>query len=245
MARDIMEVLAEWPQIARTERGAMVRTSCVFPSGSLLTVSVQPAIDGWIVSDEGAAAWEAEAGGHNVEDAMRGLKSRLTRQGLRVENGKIYSERVSASELPFMVAYLATATLDAARWLSGRARRSPKHDLTHELRQFLRQEFPDFLLTEPLSLLGSTEKSYTFSNVLRLPNRQRLLLDPVVRQDSSIKSRVVANIDVEKAKHANVIQRLVYDDDEDWTQPELALLAVAAPTVPFSQVGGVIRNLAA
>ena len=122
MARDVMEVLAEWPQLVRTEHGALVRTSCIMPSGSLLSVSVQPAIDGWIVCDEGSAIWEAEAGGRSADDASTGLKSKLTKIGLKLENGKIYSGRVSSSELPYMVAYVATATLDAARWLRGRVK---------------------------------------------------------------------------------------------------------------------------
>jgi len=124
-----MEVLASWPQVAQTERGAFVRTSCIFPSGSLLSVSVQPAIDGWIVSDEGSASWEASSGGGDIDSALNGLKTVLSNKGLKLENGKIYSQRVSSNELPFMVAYLATASLDAARWLSGKIEKSKRPSL--------------------------------------------------------------------------------------------------------------------
>lgn len=245
MGRDVMEVLAEWPHIVRTERGALVRTSCVLPSGSLLNVSVQPAIDGWIVSDEGSAAWEAESGGHSVADAMPGLKKKLSQQGLRLENGKIFSGRVSSSELPFMVAYLATAALDASVWLGRRAARPERQDLAARLRAHLKKEFPDLVMPEPLTILGDTDKKYTFANVLSLPNKTRVILDPVLRQDSSIKSRIVANIDVARARHKNIIQRIVYDDGDEWSQPELALLAVGAPTVPYSEIDGVVRRMVA
>lgn len=166
MAEDIMEVLAEWPQVARTERGAFVRTSCMFPSGSLLSVSIQPAKDGWIVSDEGSAAWEAGASGKDVDIALRGLKNLLLQKGLKLEGSKIYSQRVSSSELPFMVAYLATASLDAAKWLAGKVEKQRAETIIETLPRHLREVFPDLVMPEPLSLRGDTDKDYTFRNVL-------------------------------------------------------------------------------
>jgi len=178
------------------ERGAFVRTTCILPSGSLLSVSVQPAIDGWIVSDEGSAAWEASSSGRDVDDALAGLRSILAQKGLNLQNGKIYSPGVSSGELPYMVAYLATAALDASRWLTSKAAKAKSETIVDALPRHLRMKFPDFVMPEPLSLLGDTDKAYTFRNVLLLPDRRRLILDPVLRQDSAIKSRIVANIDV-------------------------------------------------
>ena len=240
-----MEVIADWPQVSRTERGAFVRTSCVLPSGSLLQVSIQPAIDGWIVSDEGSATWEASSNGRDIEKSLRGLKSFLSHKGLKYSNGKIYSARVSSNELPYMVAYLATATLDASRWLIGRADQPKMETLVDQLPRYLQSKFPDLLLPEALSVRGDTDKDYVFKNVLLLPSRKKLILDPVIRQDSSIKSRIVANIDVSRANHKDLIQHIVYDDTEDWTQSELALLTVGAPTIAYSNVGEVVERLAA
>lgn len=245
MVQDVMEVLAEWPQIMRTERGALVRTSCILPSGSLLAVSIQPVIDGWIVCDEGSAVWDAESGGRTVEHAIRGLKARLSGQGLKLENGKIYSSRVGAADLPYMVAYVATATLDAAKWLSGRAKATDRPDISERLPVLLRQEYPQLVAPEPITLRGDTDKAYTFKNVLVLPNRNRLILDPVLHQDGSIKSRVLANLDVSRAKPDKVIQRIVYDDQEDWSQQDLALLQVGAPAVAFTSVREMIDREAA
>ncbi len=245
MARDVMEVLAEWPQLVRTEYGALVRTSCIMPSGYLLSVSVQPVIDGWIVCGEGSAIWEAEAGGRSADDASTGLKSKLTKIGLKLENGKIYSGRVSSSELPYMVAYVATATLDAARWLRGRVKSQKSLTINEKLPRLIRRRFGDLLMPEPLTVAGSTENQYTFRNVLLLPDRRKLSLDPVSNQDSSIKSRVVANLDVARAQHDGLIQRIVYDDEDPWEQHDLALLTVGAPAIALSSVEGVIERMAA
>lgn len=245
MAWDVMDLLAEWPQIIRTERGAMVRTSCVMPSGSLLSVSVQPAIDGWIVSDEGSAFWEAECGGRSAEPNIQGLQSRLSKKGLNVERGKIHSGRVSSAELPYMVAYLATATLDAAIWLSEKVKAIPKENITDSLPLLLRTKYPNLVLPEPLTLTGDTENSYIFKNVLLLPSRNRLILDPVLHQSGSIKSRVIANLDVGLANHDMLIQHIVYDDEDEWSQQELALLQVGAPVVALSSVRKVVDRLVA
>ncbi len=245
MARDIMDVLADWQQFQRTERGASVRTSCIMPSGSLLSVSVQPAIDGWIVSDEGSAVYEATCAGGSIDLAYRGFTSRVSKRGLKVDNGKIFSERVGVSELPYMVAYVATAALDAAIWLSTQAKKSAAPTLEMRLPEFLDQKYPDFRMPEPLSLIGKSSKNYSFKNVLLLPNRDRLILDPVAHSDGSIKSKLVANLDVRQAEHARLHQRIVYDDSEPWDQPELALLSVGAPAVPFSRLGGVVDRMAA
>ena len=243
MARDIMEVLADWPNIQRTERGASVRTSCIMPSGSLLHVSVQPAIDGWIVSDEGSAIYEATGSGKSVERLLRGLKSLLVKRGLMLEQGKIYSERVGVAELPYMVAYVATAALEAATWLIARLGRNRDDDISTRLPIYLSRTYPNLRMTEPLTLLGNSSRQYSFENVLLLPNKMRLILDPVSNHDGSIKSRLVANLDIRRAEHDRVVQRLVYDDDMEWKQADLALLAVGAPTVPFSMLSSVVNRL--
>jgi hypothetical protein len=100
-------------------------------------------------------------------------------------------------------------------------------------------------MPKPLSLTGESSKGYTFDNVLLLPSRERLILDPVTRHDGSIKSRLVANLDVARARHEGVIQRIVYDEDDGWEQQELALLAVGAPTVKISRLAEVVDRMAA
>jgi hypothetical protein len=121
--------------IKRTETSASVRTSCILPSGSLLNVSVQPAVDGWIVCDEGSVVADVESHGFDVAGSLRGLASKLTKLGLNVQGGKIYSNRVSTGDLPYAVAYLATAALDASRWLMAAASKSGKPSVADGLPQ--------------------------------------------------------------------------------------------------------------
>lgn len=240
-----MEVLADMYNLRRTDNSALVRTSCILPSGSLLNVSVQPAIDGWIVCDEGAVVADAIAHGFDVDFSLKGLASRLSREGLRIEKGRIYSERVSPGELPFMVAYLATSAIDASKWLLNNAAKHSRRGVADLLNELVDRRYSELRLHEPLEVFGNSSKRYAFDNVLLLPNRQRLILDPVKKNDGSIKSRLVANLDVAQAHHENLLQRIVYDESENWEQQELALLSVGAPTIKISRVEEVVDRMVA
>jgi len=102
----------------------------------------------------------------------------------------------------------------------------------------------DDRLTHHAAVAGK-RKQHTFANVITLPNSDILIVDPVAPEPSSINARVVANLDVQQAANPRVKQRLVYDDDEEWTPDNLGLLGiVGAPIVPFSQSPGVIRRIA-
>jgi hypothetical protein len=245
MAVDVMEILADWQQFRRTETGASVRTSCILPSGSLLNVSVQPAMDGWIVCDEGSVVADVESHGFDVAGSLRGLASKLTKLGLNVQGGKIYSNRVSTGDLPYAVAYLATSALDASRWLMNAASKSGRPSVADGLRSIVDGRFHDYRMTEPLTLTGKSSKPYSFDNVLLLPSNSRLILDPVTRHDGSIKSRLVANLDVAQAGYDNLVQRIVYDADDGWEQQELALLTVGAPTIKLSRLAEVVERMVA
>lgn len=74
---------------------------------------------------------------------------------------------------------------------------------------------------------------------------RKLIVDPVSNDASSINARVVANLDVKANEDPNIIQRIVYDDEDDWSPADLNLLQVGAIAVPFSRSGEVIERLAA
>jgi hypothetical protein len=245
MVIDVMEVLSDWTNIRRTENGAMVRTSCVLPSGSLLNVSVQPMMDGWIVCDEGSVVADVLAHGFDVDFSLTGLARKLSRQGLKVEKGKIYSGRVISGELPYMVAYLATAALDASKWLMNNSSKHARRGVAERVDEIIDRRYSEIRMPEPLSLMGHSSKRYSFDNVLILPSREKLVLDPVTRHDGAIKSRLVANLDVAQAGHQGLIQRIVYDEDDGWEQQELALLTVGAPIVKLSRLTEVVDRMAA
>jgi hypothetical protein len=77
-----------------------------------------------------------------------------------------------------------------------------------------------------------------------LDGERKLIIDPVSNDPSSINARVVANLDVKATGNPNIIQRIVYDDEDDWSAVDLNLLQVGATAVPFSRAGEVIERIA-
>ena len=77
-----------------------------------------------------------------------------------------------------------------------------------------------------------------------MPHERRLIIDAVTNEPSSINARVVANLDVAATKNPLLEQRIVYDDEDDWTPADLNLLNVGAIAVPFSRSSEVIERIA-
>ena len=240
-----MEILAGWAQFKRIERGALVHTSCLMPSGAQVVVSVIPSMDGWVVSDEGAAIYEARGRGLNVEAKIRGLKSKLAKSGLKYDQGKIYSPRARTGDLPYMVAYVATEALDAARWLVQKSESEKLETVKDTLPILLRKEFPSLIINKPLTVYGKSQRQYKFGTVLSFEKKGKLILDPVARNDYSINNRVVANLDVRAANYPNLMQRLVFDDGQKWSSADLSLLSVGADAVPLSETVDFVKKMAA
>jgi hypothetical protein len=71
-----------------------------------------------------------------------------------------------------------------------------------------------------------------------------LIIDAVAHDASSINARVVANLDIKSVGDPLIDQRIVYDDQEEWTPADLNLLQVGAPAIPFSRSEEVIYRLA-
>jgi hypothetical protein len=95
------------------------------------------------------------------------------------------------------------------------------------------------------AMVPGKRKQHTFANVIVLPGDRRLIVDPVAREPSSINARVVSNLDVAQADNPKIQQRLIYDDQEDWTPQDVGLLGiVGVPVVPFSRSPQVINRIA-
>ena len=76
-------------------------------------------------------------------------------------------------------------------------------------------------------------------------NGSQLVVDAVSKDANSINARVVANLDVKSAEHPKLIQRIVYDDEEDWRADDLTRLQMSCVTLAaFSKSEQVLRRIA-
>ena len=111
------------------------------------------------------------------------------------------------------------------------------------LADFLSKRFDD-RVTHGEFVVGNSNKRHKFANVVSLGGERKLIIDPVSNDASSVNARVVANLDVKAIGNPNLIQRIVYDDGDNWSAADLNLLQVGAVAVPFSRAGEVIERIA-
>lgn len=233
LAADVIRESLNRVLIARaTTDHVRVSTHCMYPSNSTVTVAVRGGTAEFVVSDEGGAIDEIAGSGFRDRISDRQIRSMVKRQGLKVENGVIYSPVVSMESLPAAILLVANASKELADWGIGHLRMTITRDFKEALASLLEKHFHDALKAQ--KIVGHSNKQHNFSNVIFLSNERRLIVDPVINDGSSINARLASNLDVKMAGDPSIDQIIVYDDQQDWASSDLKLLGVAAPTVPFS-----------
>jgi hypothetical protein len=207
-------------------------THCLYPSNATVSVVIKGGLDEFIVSDDGGAIDEIASSGVRDRITDRQIRGMVKRQGLKVENGAIYSPVVSLSALPAAILLVANASKELADWGTSHLRVVVTRDFKLAVSDLLQRHFHDALKTQ--KIVGHSNKPHTFSNVIFLSGDRRLLVDPVINDPSSINARLASNIDVKMANDPKIDQIIVFDDQQEWSSSDLRLLQVAAPTVPFS-----------
>jgi len=230
--------------ITAADDGVLVTTHCMYPSNGLVQVTMRGGGNTVVASDEGGALGEALSAGVPVRDFDRGLTSLVKDQGLKIKDGIIYSPPMPIEAAPLAVLLVANASQEVARWLYDHTKIKRTRDFRAMLSAFLESKF-ESRVDHNAILVGHTTKAHKFANVIALSNERRLIIDPVINDPSSINSRVLANLDIRTLGNPLFIQRIVYDDEDDWSAADLNLLSVGATPVPFSQSSEVIERLAA
>ena len=223
----------------------VVPTHCLYPSRAVVTAFIDSGPRTAVVSDGGGAISEARNLPDKPGKLIQALKKQADYWGLKVGgNGWIYSNSVPIEDVAAMVAVVASASRDAAKALVSLFRGKVQEDWTNELARILRREFGSNVRRE-VKLVGESNKNHNFDFVVRLPSAERLVIDAVKRDAGSMNSAIVHHLDLRQSGTKNLIQRIVYNDQEDWRAADLALLEVGAPPVAFSKAPNVFKRLAA
>jgi hypothetical protein len=246
-APDLMTVvgdgLSELASIKRVDDGIVVTTHCMYPSNGLIRVTVRGGGDTIVASDEGGALGEALSAGIEVKNFDRALSHLVKDHGLRLRESVIYTPRMSLVAAPLAVLLVANASQEISRWMFDHVKIKRTRDFRALLADFLTKRF-DKRVVHNEFVVGHSNKRHKFANVVDLGHERKLIIDPVANEASSINARVVANLDVKAMENPNIVQRIVYDDEDDWSPSDLNLLQVGAIAVPFSRAGEVIERLA-
>ncbi len=185
---------------------------------------------------------EALSAGIEVKDYDRTLSNLIKDQGLKMRNGVIYTPPMPLIASSLSILLVANASQEASRWMYDHVKVKRTRDFKAMLAEFLKKRFEERVHHE--TLVGNSNKAHKFANVIDLGQARKLIIDPVANEASSINARVVANMDVKAIGNPNIVQRIIYDDEEDWSPSDLNLLGAGAIVVPFSCAGAVIERLA-
>jgi hypothetical protein len=234
--------LGDIASITRTDDGVRVTTHCMYPSNGLVQVTLRGGAETVVASDEGGAVGEALSAGIPVKDYM--LVHLIKDQGLSIRKGVICTPQIPIEAVSLGILHVANASQEIAHWLYEHVKIKRTRDFKAMLAEFLALAFHDRVSHNAI-IIGNSNKPHKFANVVSLPNGRRLIVDPAVRDPSSINARIVANLDVKATRDPLLEQRIVYDDEEDWTPADLNLLQVGATVIPFSRSSEVIRRIAA
>jgi hypothetical protein len=234
--------ISEIASIKHIEDGIRVTTHCMYPSNGLVQVTVRAGTSTVVASDEGGAMGEALAAGIPMKDYSRQLEHLVRDQGLFFKRGIIFTPQMPMEAGPLAVLLVANASQEVARWLYDHVKLKRTRNFKELLANFLKKTFYDRV--SPATIVGHSQKPHKFAHVISLPHERRLIIDAVANEPSSINARVVANLDVAATKNPLLEQRIVYDDEEEWTPADLNLLNVGAVAVPFSRSSEVIERIA-
>ena len=241
---DLMELMASWPLITRTENGVMVHTHCLMPSGTTVNVLVQPGTGGVIACDFGAAYKEAISHGVSPTEHERTISQRLKAKGLHLNGGQIVAPQVGLDEAPMAVVLVANAAREIADYLLDAPKPTTREPVASVVSKILRTKYARFVPTANIAVCGKSDKKYTFENALVLPGR-KLLFDAVLNNPASINAKTLNNLDIRKRGDPAIIQHIVFDDQEKWTHDQLEILRYGATPVALSEAERAIEKVTA
>lgn len=236
----VKDALAGISAFSEIPNGVRLSTHCLYPSNAPVRVLVMGAGDSFTVSDEAGAFREAFLAGGEVDYSDRKFAKAMSAQGLHMKDGVISSPTVSREALPTAIMLVANASKETADWIFEHWKINHARKFKEILKELLRAEFPK---VHEQSIVGESNKPHTFENVVQFMNGSRLLVDAVVKDANSINARVVANLDIANAGYENLHQRIVYDDDDEWSAADLSLLRVSkVGLIPFSKSQEVLKG---
>lgn len=232
----IEDALAPLQNMTATKEHTAVATHCLYPSNAAVTVFISGGgKDGATVSDDGGAIDELSTHNRIVDRPDRFLARFCRPVGLEAKQGKIISPVVPFEQLPSAVVFVANASAAAARWGFEHIKYRRRRDLRKELHALLVGRFTEEMVFES-RLQGKSSRSYRFDQIVRLGEDRKLIIDPVAPDPNSINAHAIAHMDVGQLEDERIIQRLVYDDEEEWKAADLNLLQMASTLVPFSRL---------
>jgi hypothetical protein len=242
---DLCPFIRGWQACQVVDGVHRVSTLIQMPSGSILNLQIRPLSDRWVISDGGAAVEEAAAAGIDKPNLGLNVRRALRSRGLTMREGRIEAPAVEMERLQAAAIAVANASKEIAETLIYVGHDERERSLDYRARQILVGRFHTWVSAKPVVVRGKSDKEHTFDTALILPDGRKVLIDTVRHHANAINSTVVANLDVQRLDDRSLVQRIVFDPNEDWRPEEISLLEVGAQPVALPALAGSIEKIAA
>lgn len=234
----IKESLGAYGVCIEVDGQVAVPTHCLYPSNKSVTVYVTGGPNGARASDEGGALDVLSAHERFVPNPNAFLNRFCRRNGLLVQDGKIVSPPVPSDGLAAAIVMVANASSSAAHWGLEHLKTPYRGNIRKALLEALMRHFSEDRILSRGQLPGKSTKQYHFDHVVTLNDVSKLVVDAVLPDSNSLNSRVVAHIDLAQRGDQNIIQRMVFDDEHEWSSADLSLMQMASTIIPLSKFEG-------
>lgn len=223
-ARDVLRKIAEpWA----TDRGLALSTTTLLPGGELATVLIQSDEGGlYSVSDNGAgreAVLNQGVLGIGV-GAKRRAKRIAEAAGLHMEGDAFILRRVSESQLPSAISYIADASRSWAQYVVENAVVSRTVEMEEVVREKLERVYTSAKIRRQTAVLGASTTQYEFDFSVEIEGGRLALFEIVSPSIQSIAFAHTKFSDVGRA-HTDWLREAVVEDLSLWPSDQTSLLS--------------------
>lgn len=216
-------------------RGVIVPTTCLYPSGAWVMINVVSGDRSASIHDDGGALSEVAGDGISVKSPAKVFKTIAKKYGVEVTDTGVIKADTSIDFIAPMISLIANASREAAQTLYNQNKPARANLIREKIKDFLDQHYKGHI-SHNQRLSGASHKLHKFDHLITLSEGRKIVIDFTTPDANSVNGRIVAHMDLKRANHQGLEQKILYDDSENWDQSQLGLLSISASTIPFERV---------
>jgi hypothetical protein len=241
LVNEIMSRMGDVHQCTPIENGVRFTTHCLYPTNTNVQVAVMGAGNEFFVTDNAGAIKEASNSGAEIKNPDGVYKKLLEKQGLEIKNGAILSPVVKLDDIAAAIVIVANASKELSDFIFDSWKLKRVRNFKDQVRSLIINNLHKE--AKEGKFAGRSNRQHTFENVIDL-NGVKLIIDPVLKDANSINARFAANFDVRSHEYPNLVQKIIYDDSEEWSAADLSFLGDSgAPVIAYSKSEAILREV--
>lgn len=230
----LQSLLGQMYSCRASDNGLLVKTSCLLPDFTQVSVYVVGHGDGFIVHDGGAAFNEAWLQGRDEQLVRKIAQREASRFRAHVEENSITVKVSAADWLPMAVLAVANAVSTTVRSAVDHVVAAHEAGLVQKIYMALSGLYGIESVKKEFVIEGQSGKDHKFNFAIGNPAQRILLVDAISPHHSSVAHKYTAFSDVRNAYGDAALGFAVFDKPLD--PDDIALMQQVASLVPLASV---------